>query len=77
MCLLLLTMACICYHKQVLQSDAFYMLSCMLILPAHTLDKMLHELQVYADTILLILPTCYLCSCYPIKKAGNLHLAWE
>jgi len=65
------------YRKQVLRSYAFYMLSRMLVLPARTLERMLLELHFDANTILLIMQTRYLRGRHPVKKAGNLHLAWE
>lgn len=72
-----LTMARTQYRKLLLRSYAFYMLSRMLILPARTMDRMICELQLDADIIRLIVQTRYLRDRHPVKKAGNLHLAWE
>lgn len=67
----------ISYRKRVLRSYALYMLSRMLVLPALTLERMLHDTQLHADNVRLIIQKRYLRSRLPVKKAGNLHLAWE
>lgn len=64
-------------RKKILKAYAYYVLTRVAILPPKTLARLVRDLKLDLNIVKVIVQTRYLNGRSLVKKAGNLHLAWE